>query len=236
MRKRIIFFFCLLLTGCVARPPIAEYPYPDRQTICRPKAGIETRKQENLNKGTLIVIDPGHGGDDFGAHSNTHPRYQEKYLNLSTAKLLNTYLTQKGYRTVMTRQDDTFIALDKRAEFANQKKPAVFVSVHYNSAPSKQAEGVEVYYYRSEENKKRSKDSRLLAQAVLDEVIDNTNAKSRGTKHGDFAVIRETDMAAILVEGGFLTNEKEMQRIRDPMYLKKLAWGIAQGIDNYLKK
>jgi N-acetylmuramoyl-L-alanine amidase len=75
----------------------------------------------------------------------------------------------------------------------------------------------------------------MLAQTVLDHVIESTAAKSRGVKHGNFLVIRETEMPAILVEGGFLTNTSEMDRIKDPSYLKKLALGIAKGIQTYLQ-
>lgn len=224
---------CLILAGCASTGSQRIYP------LSRPeippfmaKQGVGYKGDEEKSR-YLIIVDAGHGGEDFGAHSMTKPKYQEKHLNLSTAKMLNSFLTQQGYRTIMTRNDDRFIALDKRAEFANEKNPTLFVSVHYNSAPSKEAEGIEVYFYRDEQDKKRTRDSRFLAQSILDNVIEHTQAKSRGIKHGNFAVIRETKMPAILIEGGFLTNEKEIQRIKDPLYLKKLAWGIAQGINAY---
>jgi N-acetylmuramoyl-L-alanine amidase len=184
----------------------------------------------------LIIIDPGHGGDDFGTHSSSKPKYQEKNLNLTTARFLKSYLDQMGYRTHMTRVKDVFIPLDKRAEIANEKNPQLFVSVHYNSAPSTQAEGIEIYYFRSDEDKVRTKESQQLAQAILDKVLNSTQAKSRGIKHGNFAVIRKTNMPAVLVEGGFLTNDGEMQKIKDASYLRKLAWGIAEGIQEYLEK
>ena len=212
-------------------PPPAIYPPVPEEMIVRPD--VKARQQQS---NVFIVIDPGHGGEDFGCHSETKPKYQEKHLNLSTAQLLQGFLAKKGYKTIMTRSDDTFITLDRRAEFANELKPTLFVSVHFNSAPSTEAEGVEVYYYRSEDDKERTRESRLLAKTILDKVLDNTEAKSRGIKHGNFAVIRKTEMPAILIEGGFLTNANEMQRIKDPAYLKKIAWGISQGITAYLER
>lgn len=182
----------------------------------------------------LIVIDPGHGGEDFGTHSHLKPRYEEKFLNLSTARLLDDYLSKMGYQTVMTRNDDRFIPLISRANFANEQQSVLFVSVHFNSAPSRDAQGIEVYFYEHDKNKTRIAKSKKLAEHVLKSVIHLTKAKSRGVKHGNFAVIRETVMPAILVEGGFLTNDEEMRRIKDPEYLKKLALGIAKGIDHYL--
>lgn len=184
----------------------------------------------------LIIVDAGHGGSDTGSQSISKPCYQEKSLNLVTANFVKEYLQQLGYRVMMTRQDDTFISLDKRAQFANEQKPALFVSIHYNSAPSIEAHGIEVYFYQSQENKMRTVKSKKLAKTVLKNLIANTKAKSRGIKHGNFAVIRETNMPAILVEGGFITNADELELLKDPFYLKKLAWGVAKGIDEYVSK
>lgn len=182
----------------------------------------------------LIVIDPGHGGKDFGTYSSKPPRYKEKFINLTTAYMLKNYLTQMGYEVIMTRTNDVFISLDDRADLANENNPKVFVSLHYNSAPNKDAEGIEIFYYRSKDNAARSTTSKKLANAILKCTIMNTEAKSRGVKHGDLAVLRETNMPAVLIEGGFLTNENEVVKLKDAVYLKKLAWGIAQGINEYI--
>lgn len=196
---------------------------------------VPLQKEPIIRKPTkLIVIDPGHGGEDFGTHSHLKPRYEEKFLNLSTARMLNEYLHKMGYQTVMTRNDDIFIPLLTRANFANTQQPVLFISVHFNSAPSRDAQGIEVYFYEKDKNKERVNKSKKLAENVLKSVVQQTKAKSRGVKHGNFAVIRETLMPAILVEGGFLTNEEEMNKIKDPNYLKRLALGMAKGIDHYL--
>jgi N-acetylmuramoyl-L-alanine amidase len=205
-----------------------------RPCPCPPPLIIEQKVPITVTKKGVIMIDPGHGGEDFGTHSTTPPRYQEKYLNLATSYMVQEFLHQLGYKTMMTRQKDVFVSLEQRAAMANREKPALFVSVHYNAAPSTQADGVEVYYYRSAENKERTAKSKKLAEMVLSKIIFKTEAKSRGVKHGDFAVIRQTEMPAILVEGGFLTNDGEMEKLKDPVYLKRVAWGIAEGIHQYL--
>jgi N-acetylmuramoyl-L-alanine amidase len=138
-----------------------------------------------------------------------------------------------GFQTAMTRKDDTFVTLDNRAKIANELNPALFVSVHFNSAPAVKAEGVEVFYYRSEKDKGRSAASKTLAENILSRIIMNTDANSRGVKHGDLAVIRKTNMPAVLVEGGFLTNESEYQKLKDANYIKRMMWGIAQGIQKF---
>jgi N-acetylmuramoyl-L-alanine amidase len=191
--------------------------------------------KRGANQG-LIVLDAGHGGDDFGTHSDGKGKLHEKNLNLSTTQMVKSYLQESGYQVAMTRSDDLFISLEERANFANEVKPLLFVSIHYNSAPSKEADGIEVFYYQDDENKSRTRQSMQLAQAVLDKVIKNTKAKSRGIKHGNLAVIRRTNMPAILIEGGFMTNPKEMEKLRDPAYQKSIAQGIAQGVQAYLAK
>lgn len=193
-------------------------------------------KKKGSSNQWVIVIDPGHGGEDFGTHSLGKLKYHEKYLNLTTAEMLKSFLEGYGYKVVLTRKDDTFIPLEERAEFANNLNTKLFVSVHYNSAPNPDAEGVEVFYYRYDTDKSRVSESKLLAQCVLDKILKNTKANSRGVKHGNFAVIRLTKMPAILVEAGFLTNTKEMEKIKTKEYQKKVAQSIAQGIKDFLAK
>lgn len=235
MSKRTCFFFSALLVisffSCSYRSYVRE-PFTGWSVHQSPQgaADVLLKPQE---KG-LIVIDPGHGGKDFGTHSKKKPRYQEKNLNLSTAYMLRNFLVQLGYEVVMTRTNDTFVSLERRAEMANEQNPRLFISLHYNSAPNKEAEGIEIYYYRSQADWARSSSSRKLAQAINKGIIKNTQAKSRGVKHGDLAVIRLTNMPAVLIEGGFLTNENEFTKIKNATYLKKIAWGIALGINDFL--
>lgn len=184
----------------------------------------------------VVVLDPGHGGHDVGTQSISKPRYQEKSLNLVTAQFVKNYLQQFGYQVLMTREKDIFVSLEKRAQWTNQQKPSLFVSLHYNSAPSAEAKGVEVFFYDSKANKGRALHSKRLAHFVLKQVLKHTKAKSRGVKHGNFLVIRETSVPAVLVEGGFVTNEEELNQLKDPQYLKKLAWGVTCGIHDYLSK
>lgn len=186
-------------------------------------------------QGPLIIIDAGHGGEDNGTQSPFKPSYLEKSLTLTTSRMVRDFLNQMGYQTQMTRESDIFIPLKTRASLANGANPALFVSIHYNSAPSKEANGIEIFYYLSETDKERSVASKKLATTMLKKVLERTGAKSRGVKSANFAVIRETNMPAVLIEGGFLTNQEEMQKIKDPAYLKQLALGIAQGVHEHLR-
>ena len=179
----------------------------------------------------IIILDPGHGGSDEGAKIHY---FMEKRLALMTTLLVRKYLEEMGYRVLMTRSKDVFIPLHRRVSIANKTKAVLFTSIHYNSSPSADAHGIEVFYH-SGSDAKRVKESRKLASTVLGELITHTSAHSRGVKSGNFHVIRETSMPAILVEGGFMTNNEERTNLRDKRYLEKIAKGIALGIDNYLK-
>lgn len=179
----------------------------------------------------LIILDPGHGGTDEGAKINT---FMEKKIALTTALLTKKHLEELGYRVVMTRNRDVFLPLPRRVSIANKTKGSLFVSVHFNSSPSIEAHGIEVFYYDSREMW-RTRASKRLANCILYGVVDQTEAISRGIKQGNFHVIRETEMPAVLVEGGFITNRDERGKLRERAYLDRLAFGIAQGIDKYMK-
>ncbi len=178
----------------------------------------------------LIIVDPGHGGADEGAKVG---KVKEKDLTLATAWLLRRELNHLGYRVIMTRGKDLFISLARRVSIANKTYPLVFVSLHYNSSPSSQAEGIEIFYHRGW-NIGKALSSRRLAQQILSELIRNTSACSRGVKNGGFYVIRETNMPAVLVEGGFMTHKEELLRLEKQEYLQLIAKSIADGIDKYL--
>ncbi len=237
----------MMVAGACSRPPppreyIVEKPSPPvykpyREPVFseKPVSKPSPPPVLTLRRG-LIVLDAGHGGKDQGAISPFKPNYMEKSLTLVTTRLVKGYLEQMGYQIYMVRNADIAVPLKERAVIANKQKPLIFVSLHFNSAQNEEAEGIEVFYYKSEDNKGRTMSSKALAQSVLNKVLVETEAKSRGVKHGNLAVVRETNMPSILVEGGFLTNPSEMGKIKDPAYLKKLAWGVTQGIDNYLQK
>lgn len=179
----------------------------------------------------MIIIDAGHGGGDKGAKIRN---LFEKKLTLRTAYLAKKHLEALGYRVVMTRARDIFIPLHARVRIANRRNEAIFISIHYNSAENPSAKGIEVYYYGSNQSV-RSVTSKKLARNLLNEVIKETKASSRGTKHGNYQVIRETKMTAVLIEGGFMTNAEERNLLKTQSYLEKIAKGIAFGLDAYLK-
>ncbi|MGM9607783.1 MAG: N-acetylmuramoyl-L-alanine amidase [Oscillospiraceae bacterium] len=173
-----------------------------------------------------VVLDAGHGGSQTGA---VYFGVNEKDINLAVEKKVEAILLQQGYNVVMTRTADATVGLCDRADIANAVEADVFVSIHSNAAVnSADFTGIYTYYHPS------SRRGARLAQAIQDPICQITGAVDRGIKDADFVVLRETDMCAVLVEMGFMTNSGELQRLITPSYQDKLAAGIAEGIITYL--
>ncbi len=197
-----------------------------------PSSGISFSKAENK---PIIVLDPGHGGLDLGTKAKL-PYLEEKKVALTTALLVRKYLDHMGYKVVLTRASDIFVPLPRRVELANHSRASLFVSLHFNSSKNEIAQGIEIFYCNCKKDLVRAKESKKLASSVLQGLIERTRAKSRGIKIGNFYVIRESKIPAILIEGGFISNSQERKKLREKSYLVELAKAVAQGIDQYLNK
>lgn len=174
----------------------------------------------------LIVIDPGHGGNDPGAIGANG--LKEKDITLDIALRLGGILQTRGVEVIYTRSIDVFVALNERANKANQLKADYFISIHVNSASSSNARGTEAYIYRADGRTDK------LAERVQKELTKVNELVDRGVKKGDFAVLRETNMPAILIEVAFISNKDEEALLRQPSFLEKTATGIANGIVDFL--
>jgi len=172
------------------------------------------------SSGTTVVIDAGHGGYDRGGIPGQ--RVSEKDMTLDVAQRLKNILSSSGYRVVMTRDSDVFIPLGTRTAIANENRNAIFVSIHFNSATRRGADGIETYFY--------SRDSLALASAIHHYVAGGAPSPNRGVRRRGYFVLRRTNIPAILVECGFLTNPTEASYVQNASYRQKLAEEIAAGI------
>jgi N-acetylmuramoyl-L-alanine amidase len=169
---------------------------------------------------STVVIDPGHGGFDRGGiPSNILP---EKGVALDVARRLRAYLADAGLRTVMTRSSDTFVTLDSRVAIANRQRRAIFVSIHFNSARRRGANGIETFY--------GSAKAKRLATLIQRYAMKTTSGENRGIKKARFYVLRKSRIPAVLIECGFLTNRQDARRASRPAYRDQLARQIARAI------
>lgn len=195
----------------------------------------------------VVMIDPGHGGEDMGGHGKF---YEEKSIVLRVAYKLRNILKKKGYQVIMTRDRDKFIPLNQRAEETLKKHADIFVSIHANIAGKSYVSGVETFcatpqgaastHDSKPSNQPQSgnsfdKNNGRLAYEIQKAVIGKTKANDRGVKRARFVVIRESHCPAALVEIGFLSNPREERALGRNSYQQTIANAIAEGIINYNK-
>lgn len=174
-----------------------------------------------------FVIDPGHGGDDNGALGRRGTL--EKELNLEVSMRLKDLLEAAGANVVLTRFEDIFISLYERAFLANYLMADYFISIHTNSHPKSQIEGIEVFYYPNHPQ------ALPLATKILDAMVRETGLKRLAVKTNNFAVIRETQMAGVLLELGFLSNPQEELKLGLTEFKNNAARGIFEGIMEFFR-
>ena len=169
--------------------------------------------------GITVVLDAGHGGEQPGCVIGD---LQEKEIAMAITQRLKTRLEQMGFDVVLTRGDDMDVGLSERAQIANQAEGECFVSIHCNSYVDDSISGLECYYYRSEAGEQ-------LAEAIAT-ATEASEIDTRESKEGNFQVLREADMPAVLIEVGYMTNPAELELLASEEYQQTLASAIAEGI------
>src|SRR6266705_3163862 len=183
-------------------------------------AARTSRTSESSGSLTTVVIDAGHGGHDRGGIPGQ--RIAEKDMTLDVAQRLRNVLSASGYRVVMTRDSDVFVPLPTRVAIANSYRNAIFVCIHFNATQRRGAGGIETYFY--------SRDSLPLASAIHNFVVGGAPSSNRGVRRRGYYVLRKTNIPAVLVECGFLTNPTEAAYAQSASYRQKLAEEIAAGV------
>lgn len=195
-----------------------------------------------------VVIDAGHGGRDEGAKSHG---LVEKDLTLDLAFRLQRQLQTLGFKTVLTRDDDSYVTLPERAAIANQIEHSFFVSLHFNQSGNSNASGVETYYatekvppeaawtwvgyFAKPAPPPGSDNGENFAGYIQAALVNRTDATNRGIKARELYVVRHTRAPAVLVEGGFMSNPFDARLIATPEYRDRLSASIVEGVIQYQK-
>ena len=194
----------------------------------------------------VIFLDPGHGGKDPGAQ---YLGLKEKDLNLQVSQQLKTKLESLGYKVIMSRSTDIFVDfVTERSKMSNETNADMFISIHFNATGhglDSGEDGIQTYIYQPtgnipsvinkkwHDNPTRLKYSYKLGSYIHQSVLATTQAKDAGLLAKSFAVLRETNKPAVLLELGYMDDSKESQKIRTKEYQQKLVDGIVQGIQQY---
>ena len=193
----------------------------------------------------VIFLDPGHGGRDSGAF---YYNIAEKDLNMQVYKKLRKELEGLGYTVLTSRESDVYVDfVTERSKMVNKTNADMFISIHFNatSNSASNVSGIQTYSYEQNpdyptkinsqwhNHPDRISESTRLAAAIHSSLLAETGAKNAGLLHGSFAVLRETNKPAVLLELGYMSNFDENQRIRNDAYQNKLVKGIVKGIQQY---
>jgi uncharacterized lipoprotein YddW (UPF0748 family) len=172
-----------------------------------------------------VFVDPGHGGSDPGTlgFAGTEEKVNNLSMSFKTRDLLRAY----GFDVMMSRESDIYIGLTERATMANNWKSSIFVSIHQNAFSDPAVHGIETYSYPG------SIKGGDLAKKVQDRLIEGTGANNRNAKTNTYVVLEKTNMPAILVEAGFLSNEEEEKKLNSDPYQNIIAESILTGILDY---
>lgn len=194
----------------------------------------------------VIVLDPGHGGQDTGTKGAR--RVEEKRVVLDLVRRVRNILTKAGYLVYVTRDSDRFLELDERTRKAKALGADLFVSIHLNSAPTSEPNGTETFALPAagfastsggesagvQTGNKFDGANTALAYLVHKALCSRIGEGDRGLKRARFMVLKTASCPAALVECAFLSNPREEERLLDDGFRDEVAAGIAKGVQDYM--
>ena len=195
---------------------------------------IKIHNKPQSLQGAVILLDPGHGGNDPGAQGMSK-QVNESDINLAVAYATRDALRAKGATVYLTRQGNESLSLDERRVIAQSVEPDLFVSVHSNASENKNAIGTAVYYYKgfsqplanniySEMIKVFKNNLYYGQQSLYDDLSD-------GARYYPFAVTRLEDCPSVLIETGYVTNDTECYKLIQSSTHQLFGQAIANGIE-----
>ena len=189
---------------------------------------------KNAGDFNTVILDPAHGGKDPGLINEFGT---EAGYTLKVAELAEALLKDRGFQVIMTRSDDSDLLLQERVKIANDfKEGAVFISLSFNSGPKGEF-GIETLpLCEGEQNAGEFRNASMaLATSTHGTIIRRLgkNTNDRGIKQVRHSVLASVKHPAILVEGGFMTHERDARLINNDVYQSALAKSILDGVQTY---
>ena len=199
-----------------------------------------------------ICLDPGHGGKEPGFRVGAN---EEKKYTLLLAQEVRNQLTRAGFKVISTRTTDKFVDLEARPELAKRRNADLFVSLHFNSAPTSRdsVRGAEVYCMTPAgapssnaqgeganaggfPGNRSNEKNMYLAYQIQRALTKELEVGDRGVHRARFAVLRDAVMPAVLIEAGFMSHPVEGRKIFDPAYRRQMARAITVGVLEYRRQ
>ena len=187
--------------------------------------------------GKSFYLDPGHGGVDAGAISNT---FNEKDMNLLLVNKLAQELTNRGAMVFLTRDGDYDLSntsvnrkrndLYSRVRLINKSGCDMYISIHMNASPSSRWQGIQVFYSNI------LKENKNIAMTITNRLRNNMKNVRDFKKENGYYMYSKIKVPGILIEAGFISNANDNYKIRQDSYQNTLVKNIADGIEEYLSK
>lgn len=230
-----------MLVGIVAGSQMLGerlYAQVDKNT----EAEIEENSEEESEIGTetvgsieapLVVLDAGHGGFDPGKIGINGAL--EKDVNLAISQKVKKYLEEQGFQVIMTRENGGALSdskvedLKARVALINEKAPSIAVSIHQNSYSQESIHGAQVFYYTHSKGGEEA--AKILQEAMLEADPEN---KRQPKENDTYYLLKKTKETTVIVECGFLSNQKEADLLVTEEYQEKIASAVAKGVQEYL--
>lgn len=183
-----------------------------------------------------IVIDAGHGGRDDGCTGVGGTK--ESTINLAISRSLKTFLEALGIRVIMTRYDSNGLYdsnatnykqsdMEHRIEIIEKSKADMVISIHQNSFADSTQCGAQAFYQEGDD---RSREFAECVQSQLISQLDNARVEAN---FGDYYLLKESKVSAVLIECGYLTNATEEAKLNTTEYQNRVAYAIMCGIVQY---
>lgn len=185
--------------------------------------------QRNRN---VVVLDPGHGGEDGGKTGINGA--EEKVINLKIALYVRTLLEKEGLEVVMTRETDTRLGetqtedLRERVKLVNDQNAFLTVSIHQNSYHEESVRGAQVFYYSDSAEGKKAAD---IMQQIMQEADPENTKQAKGNT--TYFILKHTKAPVIIAECGFLSNYEEAEKLSKESWQKEMGDAIAKAIVLY---
>lgn len=175
---------------------------------------------------TVVVLNPGHGGEDTGALSNDY-YYYEKDITLATAKVIQETLEAAGCTVILTRDSDVTESLDEICEDSISNQADFFFSLHYDSTDyMNDASGTTTYYYYEK--------NQGLAETINQSFAYSLPLENRGVEVGNYQVLRQNTRPALLLELGYMNNDYDFATFVTEYYQQQVADALLEGITEYI--
>jgi N-acetylmuramoyl-L-alanine amidase len=204
----------------------------------------DEKKEENVDlpevndtaKKHLVIIDPGHGGQDVGSIGKYEDEdVYEKDIDLDIALHVERMLNEAGIDTYMIRDDDSTVDILERPEIANNKKGTLYLSIHNNASTNPDVKGTQIYY-SNQESSFENMTNEEIAKVYYEKLTSLGLKKAGVVDNPRYIVIYRSDMPSFIIEGAFMTNEDDIALLVDKKFRKEMAVAISEATIEILNK